>query len=230
MILYLHNNVQLLKFFYYILLKLKICVIINIEVINLTNQKELEEFALNKALCVDYIDDDDYINHFNINKLKKEWEGFYGLNGGVVSFVLNGKYYVTPCIDEAIKLLKQSGFIRNGMIVLYSDFGSFPGRLTNNKERELWKKSVDYENKKFDPADVVIQYYQSLLMNNSAYRRWATLLKEYGSLNMDGNTPDLDIYVNWLINTIVKDKDNYNDNAAHELNFDVSSFSSKKIA
>ncbi len=175
------------------------------------DKDRVKDFALRNALLMDFVQYDGV--RFDTPEIRKKimsWEGQYGYNGGVVAFVVDGHYYATPLVDEAIKVLEESGFENAGIYCPFNAHFSFPGRLSSEQLKDLWKSAYYPQSRTLAAAEKEIKYYQMLMKQNSAYRRWNYLLEKSGDDSMD-------YAVKLIIEDLFEKKDEYNAKIAKEL-------------
>lgn len=185
------------------------------------DKERVQAFAASNALLMDNVryDDADFSTP-EMQQMISESEGQYSTLGGVVSFVVNGHYYATPFVNEALKILKESGFKNNmGIHVPFSNFESFPGKLGPNSEKRMWAGAYYPESQTFEPARKIVEYYREVQRVHGGYRRWKELLDMSGALGTleNGRKITLDDNLDLMLQDIWNHKEEYRAMAAQEL-------------
>ena len=185
------------------------------------DKERVENFAYEKALLMNHVryDDINFASEENYKKIK-DWEGQYQYNGGVVAFVVNGCYYATPFVDDALKVLKESGFnCDKGIFVPFNALDGFPGRLGPESEKRMWVRAYYPQSKTFEPASKIVKYYREVQRIHSGYNWWKELLYRSGALGKDenGRRITLDDQLELMLKEIWNHREEYRIAAAKEL-------------
>lgn len=168
------------------------------------------------CICINDVTCNGYHYDSDESKAKRrEWEGQYGVNGGLVGFVVRGNYYVTPKVEYALHLLKRAGLRNAEITVPFGGVFDFPFKLGGNDLIEMYKNSYNPNTGKLDAADSVIQYYQILVEKAGIFRTWDRLLQEAGKLPAGQTLADQ--VMNFIVMPIVQDREGYNERAMARL-------------
>ena len=75
--------------------------------------------------------------HLNVPRIIKGHEGEYTQNNGILAYVYEEEFYVTPCSRKAIKALKEAGFSKTGNLFVPFSNGDKP---YSPAAQEKWAK------------------------------------------------------------------------------------------
>lgn len=183
---------------------------------NEVNYDLLDDLIERDCLCMNDIACNGLHYDSEESKAKRRgWEGQYGVNGGLVAFVVRGNYYVTPKVEYALHLLKRAGLQDTGITVPFGGVFDFPYKLGGADLLDFYRRSYDSLTGKFDAASGMIRYYQTLLDQIGAFRRWDRLLQEAGKLPAGETLADQ--VMKFIVMPILQDTEKYNENAQARL-------------
>lgn len=183
---------------------------------NGVNYDLLDSLIERDCICINDITCNGYHYDSDESKAKRrEWEGQYNVNGGLVGFVVRGNYYVTPKVEYALHLLKRAGLRNTGITVPFGGVFEFPFKLGGNDLVDIYKSSYNPNTGKLDAADRVIHYYQTLVEQIGSFRTWDRLLQEAGKLPAGQTLTDQ--VMNFIVMPIVQDREGYNERAMARL-------------
>ena len=103
------------------------------------NTGMVQRFADEYCILMNYVRCNDFsYDSPQMRDKYPEWEGQYGSNAGVVAFVINGNYYATPFVEEALDVLERANMKHTGIHVPFGGFFEFPYKLGPEEIRKIW--------------------------------------------------------------------------------------------
>ncbi len=193
----------------------------------IVNIEKIRQFADSKCIRIDnmFYGDVDF-NSPELIKARMDGEGQYGYNAGVVSFIIDGKWYATPFVEEALAIMSETNMADTGIKVPFGGVFDFPYKLSGERLKELWLKGYNKETGRLYAASNEKQYYDVLISTNGTFRKWNQLCKEAGKSVEDKSLEDL--IREYIIDPIVANPTAYNSHAAEELGLPIKNSSTRK--